>query len=116
MNVRHEDDERAECLSILDDYVSYTPDMLTAAPLTDGNTLGVDSAEIGIFKEGDKVSLHGLLQGSDGGGLEAEIGLEVLSNFANKTLEWQLADQKLGRLLITTDLTKSNSSYDASSV
>lgn len=84
--------------------------------LTDSDTLSVDSAEIGIFKERDKVCLHGFLESADGRGLEAEIGLEVLSNFTNKTLEWQLADQKLCRLLVATDLTESNSSYGALSV
>ena len=85
-------------------------------PLTNGDTLGVDGAKIGIFKEGDEVSLHGFLEGTDGRRLKAEIGLEVLCNFTNKTLEWQLADQKLCRLLVATNLTKSNGSYDASSV
>lgn len=83
---------------------------------TDSDTLSVDSAEIGIFKERDKVCFHRFLESADGRGLEAEIGLEVLSNFANETLEWQLADQKLCRLLVATDLTESNSSYGALSV
>ena len=48
------------------------------------------------------------LEGSDGSALEAEIGLEVLSNFTNESLEGELADQKLGGLLVTTDLTESN--------
>lgn len=90
--------------------------MLTSSSLTDGDTLGVDGAEIGIFKERDKIGLDGFLEGTDGRRLEAEIGLEVLSNFTNKTLEWQLADQKLCRFLVTTNLTKSNSSYHASLV
>lgn len=88
--------------------------MLISGLLTDSDTLGVDSAEIGIFKERDKVSLHGLLECTDGRRLEAKIGLEVLRNFTNKTLEWQLADQKLCRFLVATNLTKSDSSYNAS--
>jgi hypothetical protein len=48
------------------------------------------------------------LEGSDGSALEAEIGLEVLSNFTNESLEGELADQKLGGLLVTTDLTESD--------
>lgn len=51
-NVRHGDDERAECLSILYHCQMYSS-MLISVSLTDSNTLGVDSAEIGIFKEGD---------------------------------------------------------------
>ncbi len=46
------------------------------------------------------------LECSDGSALETEIGLEVLSDLTNETLEGQLADQKLSRLLVTTDLTK----------
>jgi hypothetical protein len=32
----------------------------------DGDTLGVDGAEVGIFEEGDEVSLDGLLESADG--------------------------------------------------
>jgi hypothetical protein len=47
------------------------------------------------------------LQGHDGGALEAEIGLEILSDFSYETLEGELPDQKFGRLLITTDFSES---------
>ena len=63
------------------------------------------------LKERDEVSLNGLLKSTDGGRLEAEIGLEVLGDFSDKTLEWQLADQELGGLLVTSDLTESDSSW-----
>ena len=39
----------------------------------DGDTLSVDGAEVGIFKEGDEVGFDGLLQSTDGGRLEAEV-------------------------------------------
>jgi hypothetical protein len=68
----------------------------------------MDGAQVGIFKERDEVSLDGLLKSTDGGRLEAEIRLEVLSNLTNETLEWELADEKLGGLLVTTDLTESD--------
>ena len=32
----------------------------------DGNTLGVDGAQVGIFKEGDEVGLNGLLESTNG--------------------------------------------------
>jgi hypothetical protein len=76
--------------------------------LTDGDTLGVDGAEIGILKEGNKVSLNGFLESTNGGRLEAEIRLEVLSNLTNETLEWELSDEKLSRFLVSTDLTESD--------
>jgi len=76
----------------------------------DGDTLGVDGAQVGVLEEGDEVSLNGLLKSADGGRLEAEIRLEVLGNLTDETLERKLADQELGGLLVPTDLTKSDSS------
>ena len=70
----------------------------------------MDGAEVGVLEERDEVSLDGLLEGSDGGGLEAEVGLEVLGNLADETLEGELSDQKLGGLLVASDLTESDSS------
>jgi len=74
----------------------------------DGDTLGMDGAEVGVLKERDEVGLNGLLESADGRGLEAEVGLEVLSDFTNQALEGQLADEELGGLLVTTDLTESD--------
>lgn len=74
----------------------------------DGDTLGVDGAQVGVLKEGDEVGLDGLLKSTDGGALEAEVGLEVLSNLTNQTLEGELADEELSRLLVATDLTESD--------
>ena len=74
----------------------------------DSDTLGVDGAQVGVFEEGDEVGLDGFLKSTDGGGLETEVGLEVLSNFTDQTLEGKLADQELGRLLVTTDFTESD--------
>ena len=74
----------------------------------DGDTLGVDGAEVGVLEEGDEVSLNGLLERTDGGALEAEVGLEVLGDLTNQTLEGELADEELGRLLVATDLTESD--------
>jgi histone H3 len=68
----------------------------------------MDGTKIGILKERNEVSFNGFLEGTDGRRLEAKVGLEVLSDFTNETLEGELSDQKLGRLLITTDLTESD--------
>jgi len=68
----------------------------------------VDGAEVGVLKEGDEVGLNGLLKSTDGRGLEAEVGLEILSDLTDKTLEGQLADEELGGLLVATDLTESD--------
>ncbi len=68
----------------------------------------MDGAQIGVLKQTDQISLAGLLQGHDSGALEAQIRLEVLSDFSHQTLEGQLADQQLGGLLIATDLSQSH--------
>lgn len=49
----------------------------------DGDTLGVDSAEVGVLKEGDEVRLDRLLEGTNGGGLETQVGLEILGDLTN---------------------------------
>jgi len=77
----------------------------------DGNTLGMDGAEVGVFEERDEVSLNGLLERTNGGALEAEVGLEVLCDFTDQALEGELADEKLGRLLVATNLTKGDGTY-----
>lgn len=66
----------------------------------DGDTLGMDGAEIGVFKERDEVSLDGFLKSADGGGLETQVGLEVLGDLTDETLEGQFADEELGRLRV----------------
>ena len=74
----------------------------------DGNTLGVDGTQVGILKESHEVRLGCLLKGKDGGGLETQVRLEILGDLTDQTLEGQLADQQVGRLLVTTNLTKSD--------
>ena len=68
----------------------------------------VNGTKISVFEERDEVGLDGLLESTNGGGLEAKIRLEVLGDFTNKTLKWELADEELGRLLVATDLTESD--------
>ena len=60
----------------------------------------MDGSQVGVFEEGDEVSLSGFLESHDGRGLEAEVGLEILSDFANQALERQLADEEVGALLV----------------
>ena len=74
----------------------------------DGDSLGVDGAEVGVLEEANEVGLRGLLERDDGRRLEAEVGLEVLRDLADEALEGELADQELGRLLVATDLTESH--------
>ena len=70
----------------------------------------MDGAQVGVLKETNKVGLRGLLEGHDSRGLEPKVGLEVLGNLPDETLEGELADQKLSGLLVTPDLTESDGS------
>ena len=73
----------------------------------------MDGAQIRDLEQADDVSLAHLLVGHHGGALETEIGLEVLSDPADETLEGQLADKRLGTLLVATDLAQSDGAGDA---
>ena len=77
----------------------------------DGDTLGVDGAQVGVLEETDEVGLGSLLKGKDGRSLEAKVALEVLGDLANETLEGELADEQVGGLLVATDLTESDGSW-----
>ena len=77
----------------------------------DGHTFGVDGAQVGVFEETDQVSLASLLQSHDSGALEAKIGLEVLSDLTDQTLEGQFADQQFGALLVSSDFSESHCSW-----
>lgn len=59
----------------------------------DGNTLGMDGAQVGVLEESNKVSLSRLLKSEDGRALESKVSLEVLGDFTNKSLEGELSDQ-----------------------
>ena len=59
----------------------------------DGDTLGMDGAQVGVLKEADQVGLAGLLQSHDSGALEAQVGLEILGDFSHQSLEGQFADE-----------------------
>ena len=72
----------------------------------DGHALGVDGAEVGVLEEADEVGLRSLLESHDGGRLEPQVGLEVLSDLTDQTLEGSLAEEKFRRLLVTPDLTE----------
>jgi hypothetical protein len=74
----------------------------------DGHTLGVDGAKVGVFEESDHVSLSGLLEGEDGGGLESEVVLVLGGDLTDKSLEGQLADEELGALLEAADFAESD--------
>ena len=75
----------------------------------DGDTLGMDGTQVGVLKESNEVSLRGFLEGHDSRGLEAEVSLEILGDLTDETLEGEFPDEELSALLVTTNLTESNS-------
>ena len=78
--------------------------------LTDGYTLGMNGAKISVFEKRNEIRFNGLLESADGGRLKAQIGFEVLRNFTYETLEREFANEELGRFLVATNLTESDSS------
>ena len=80
----------------------------------DGYSLGVDRTEICVLEKTNQVGFACFLQGHHSGALEAELSLEILGDLTDKSLEWKLADEKLSGLLVTTDLTKSDSTRSVS--
>lgn len=80
----------------------------------DRNSLGVNRAQVGILKQADQVAFASFLQSHDSGALESEISLEVLGNFSHESLERQLSDQQLSRLLVSSDFSQSNCSWSVS--
>lgn len=70
----------------------------------------MDSAQVGVLKESNKVSFAGFLESHDGGALESQISLEVLSNLTDQTLEGQFPDEQLCAFLVSPDLTESDGS------
>ena len=76
----------------------------------DGDAFGVNGAKVGVLEQANQVSFSSLLEGKNGGSLEAQVGLEILCNFTDKTLERELADEQVGGLLVAADLTKRDGS------
>jgi hypothetical protein len=99
----------------------------------DCNALGVNSTKVGILKEPDEVGFGGFLESKDSRSLEAKISLKVLGDFTYQTLEGDykgeesdqrrstacslqikilltFPDEKISRLLVTSDLAKGHSS------
>ena len=60
----------------------------------DGDSLGMDGAQVGVLKQTNKVSLASLLEGHDSRGLESEVSLEVLSDLPDQTLERKLQERR----------------------
>jgi hypothetical protein len=73
----------------------------------------MDGSQVSIFKETNEVRLTGFLESSVGGRLESQVYLKIPGNLTNETLEGELSDQELSRLLVTTDFTESDGSWSS---
>ena len=69
----------------------------------------MNGAQVSILEETDEVGFAGLLQSHHGRALEAKIGLKILSDFPDETLERKLADEKFGGFLVAANLAESDS-------
>ena len=74
----------------------------------DGDSLGVDGAEVGVFEKTDHVGLGSFLESEDGGRLESKVGLVLSSDLSDESLEGELSDEEVGALLESSDFSKSN--------
>ena len=61
----------------------------------DGDSLGVDGAQVGVLEEGDEVGLGSLLEGKHGRALESEFLLELVGNLSDQSLEGELSDEEI---------------------
>ena len=56
----------------------------------DGDSLGVDSAEVGVLEKGNEVGLSSFLEGEHSRTLESEILLVLVGDLADESLEAEL--------------------------
>ena len=80
----------------------------------DGNSLGVDSAKVGVLEKTNHVGFRSLLEGKDGRGLESEFASVLRGDFTDESLEWEFSDEKLGALLESSDFSESDGSWSES--
>ena len=76
----------------------------------DRHSLGVESAESGIFENADEIGLRCLLQGEESLGLEAEIIIDASGYVPHQSLEWCSRDEEVGGLLVPLDLSERDGS------
>jgi hypothetical protein len=69
----------------------------------------MDGTQVAVFKQPNMVGFRRLLTRKHRSSLEMQVALKVLGNLADKALERKPADEGIGRLLIATNLTKSDS-------
>ena len=76
----------------------------------DGDSLGVDGAQVGIFEETDEVSFSSFLEGQDSRGLESQIVLVIVSDFSDESLEGELSNEELSGFLVLSNFSEGDGS------
>jgi len=74
----------------------------------DGNSLGVDGAQVGIFEKTDQVGFSSFLKSQNSGALESQVSFIVMSNFSDESLERKLSDEEISGLLVLSDFSQSD--------
>ena len=77
----------------------------------DCDSLGVNCAQIGVLKQADHVGFACLLDGEHCLWLEAKVTLVFGGDLSNESLEGELADEELCRLLELSDLSEGNCAW-----
>ena len=83
-------------------------------PGHEGDSLGVDGAEVGVLEQTDHVGLSGFLESVDSCRLESEVRFVVTGDLSDKALEWKFSNEELGTLLVSPDLTERDGAWSES--
>lgn len=96
-------ERRATSVSVIILFSEYPADSPSELHILWHNrdTFGVDSTEISVFEEMNKMGLSRLLQRKERVSLPPELLIRKLElHFPHQSREWQLPEQQLGRLLV----------------
>ena len=77
--------------------------------LHDGDSVGGNSAEIGILEQSSQVALGGFLKSEQGVSLEAQLTIDSVADGADESLEGCLGEEHLSGLLVLLDLAEGDS-------
>jgi hypothetical protein len=81
----------------------------------DGDAACVNSTQYSVLEQSNEICFSGFLKAAKSGALEAHIRTNFLSDLSHQSLEGQLADEKLGRLLKTPNFTQSHGAWPIAS-
>ena len=74
----------------------------------------MDGTEVGVLEKTNHISLRGLLESKDSGGLESQVGLEIVGDLSNESLERKFSNEELSGFLELSDLSKSDGTWSES--